>query len=181
MPTRLQTTTAPPVAAPPTGGETRVPDARESEEWFGRLPPAMQARCIATWERDREGLSVGPAQRQRRMARAARESAILLPILLVFVNLFLIRSAQHLLGIAVLGALVGAAAGALLGMGTNGRFRAAAIGVGAFLPAQLTLMGGESHMLALLCLFFGAWLTANVYGVYGLRLEDRARPGSGED
>ena len=90
------------------------------------------------------------------------------------------RSLAHGLGILLLGAAAGAAAGVVLGISTHGRFRASLIGLGAFVPTQLALSRGASDMLALLCLFFGAWLAANAYGVYGLRLEDRARPGSGE-
>jgi hypothetical protein len=161
---------------------TRDFDARENDESFRRLPPAMQARCIAVWARERDALSVGPEQRRRRTVRATRESAILLTLLLLFVNVFQVRSAGHALAIVLVGASVGAMVGALIGAGTTGRFRASMLGLLGFVAAQLSLMGHGrgGDMLALICLFFGAWLSSMSYGVYGLRLEDRARPGSGE-
>lgn len=154
-------------------------DPREREEWFARLPDAMQDRCRAAWKREREGLSLGPALSARRVRRAARDSAIVMPALVLFANVFQFQSLPQAFGVLLLAAVAGAMAGAVLGLGANGRFRAAIVGALAFLPVQLTMTIGAS-MLGLIALFFGLLLAMCCYAVFGLCMEARARLGSGE-
>ncbi len=155
-------------------------DPREDEEWFGRLPPAVQTRFRAAWARDRDAVSADAAKTRRRVRRCARDSAILMPALALLVNLFQLPSFFATLGLLATAAIAGAAVGALLGAGTHGRFRAGMLGMAAFVPLQLSVASiGGGGMLALICFFYGALLVMCSYGVFGLCMEVRARPGSG--
>lgn len=139
----------------------------------------MQDRCRAAWKRERDGLSLGPVLSARRVRRAARDSAIVMPALVLFANVFQFRSLPQVFGVFLLAAVAGALAGAVLGFGANGRFRAATVGALAFLPVQLTMTAGGS-MLGLIALLFGLLLAMSCYAVFGVCMEARARPGSGE-
>jgi hypothetical protein len=167
--------------SPPRDDDVREYDPREGEDWFQRLPPAVQARVLATWERERLAFADGPRRQRRRMQRCTKESAILLAGLGVGTSIFLISSFTHLLALLISGGLLGAAAGAVIATAHGGRFTAAVIGAAGFATLHLMVNGFRLDMLGLVCLFAGAWISALVYGIYGVRLEFRGRAHSGED
>jgi len=151
-------------------------DAREHEDWFLRLPAAEQEGLRRHWHERRLHGPAYAARQRRRARRAMRTGAFLLCAPLFGVNVLLLG-----LGPLLLLLLVGAAAGAGVGLLVHGlgagRFGAALIGCSSWLTVQL--LGGAVFATGalvesappLMLLFLGLWASANLFGVWGQRLE----------
>lgn len=156
-----------------------VPDPREREDWFQRLPPAVQQQTRAVWRRRQEQITVGRRRGARSLARIARESAVLLVVIAVFASAFQLHSWLHLLAIVAAAAAVGAAVGVAIATRGAGRFQASVAGVAGHLVVQFAAVGVRlgpdiaGATLSLVCLLCGTWVAAHAFGAFGLRLELR--------
>ncbi len=169
--------TSRPRALPP-----RAIDARESEDWFLRLPEAKQQQLRDYWD-DRllDGPRFGLRQRDR-ARRLALEAAVVLCVPLFLVNALLAGPLATLLLLAI-GAPVGAGVGLAVHAIRGGRFAAAGIGTAAWLLVQLgggaVRAGGSiNDAPPLLFLFLGVWMTACLFAAWGQRLEFRTLEGT---
>lgn len=153
-------------------------DARESEEWFLRLPEAVQEQTRRSWLERARSESVDLRVVRANVWRAAWESGLLLALCALFVNIF-----TGTLGVFLLLLGVGFVVGAVIGVAAVtlrcGRFRLCVLGALGFLGVQLVVAGPRPEMLDIIVTLFGLYLVANVFGVYGVRREFRGMVGEG--
>lgn len=150
-----------------------APDPRERQDWFQRLPPEVQASTRAVWQRRRAQMTIVRSAVVRDLGRNAREGALLMVIVTVFADLFTLRAWSALLLIVGVAASTGAIVGVLIASRGGGRFRAAILGTVGYVAAQVSATSLWSEHLHMITFFLGGWMAANVFGVYGLRLESR--------
>lgn len=159
----------------------RVPDPREEEDWFLRLPAARQQELRDYWDERRLDGPRWRASRGQRARRLAREGAVLLCVPLLLVN-GLLASLPALFGLLAWGALAGAGVGLAVHAIGAGRFGASLIGSGAWLLVQLTggrVVASGSMLSAppLMFVFLGLWLASTLFAVWGQRIEFRQLEG----
>lgn len=151
----------------------QVLDPREREDWFQRLPPEVQARTRAVWQRRRAQVTIVRGAAVRDLGRVAREGAVLMVGVTVFADMFLLRAWSALLLIVGVAASIGAITGVSIAIRGGGRFRAAVLGTAGYLVAQVSATNPWSEHLQIITFVLGGWIAANVFGIYGLRLESR--------